>query len=118
MTVTLHRLLTESKHIALLGTVAALALPAAASAAQNDGHAPRERLRAEAPKVPGASAAIGIGDAVAVDGPLLDPVDRYSGLIVRRTTKAAHRHKVQARSSAKARGPRRRGTVRSTCPAG
>ena len=102
MTRTLHRLLTERKHIALLGTIAALAVPATASAAQNEKLPPRQRLRADAPagtaKAAGASiGAVGIGDAVAVSGPLLDPVDRYSELIVRRTTKAAHRHRVEAR---------------------
>jgi hypothetical protein len=94
MTVTLHRLLTERKHIALLGTVAALALPAVASAAQHEGAAPHQRLRATVPIAP--AGAVGIGNAVAIDGPLLDPVDRFSKLIVRRTTKAAHRHEVVA----------------------
>lgn len=97
--VTVHCLLTKRKHIALLGAVAALAAPAAASAAQNEKLPPRVRLRAEAPK-------IGIGDAKALTGPLLDPVDRYSELIVRRTVKAEHVHKVHARKRREAREAR------------
>ena len=48
--VTVHRLLTERKHIALLGAVAILAAPSVASAAKNEsGKVPqRVRLRAEA----------------------------------------------------------------------
>jgi hypothetical protein len=98
---TVHRLLTECKHIALLGAVVALAAPAAASAAQTDNPPPRERLRAEAPP-----ASIGIGNAKALTGPLLDPVDRYSELIVRRTVKAEHVHKVHARKRREAREER------------
>jgi Transglycosylase-like domain len=98
--VTVHRLLTERKHIALLGAVVALAAPAAASAAQNERLPPRVRLRADAPKT---TDAIGIGDAKALTGPLLDPVDRYSELIVRRTVKAEHVHKVHARKRREAR---------------
>jgi transglycosylase-like protein len=97
--VTVHRLLTERKHIAVLGAVVALVAPAAASAAQNEKLPPRVRLRADAPK----TAAIGIGDAKALTGPLLDPVDRYSELIVRRTVKAQHQHQVKARKHREAR---------------
>ena len=94
----------ERKHIALLGAVAALAAPAAASAAQNEKLPPRERLRADAPK----TTAIGIGDAKALTGPLLDPVDRYSELIVRRTVKAEHVHKAHVRKRREAREERER----------
>jgi hypothetical protein len=95
--VTVHRLLTERKYIALLGTVVALAAPAAASAAQTEKPS-RVRLRAEAPP-----ASIGIGNAKALTGPLLDPVDRFSELLVRRTVKAEHVHKVHARKRREAR---------------
>jgi hypothetical protein len=91
---TVHRLLTERKHIVVLGAaVVALALPAAAFGAQHkDGKLPaRVRLRAEAPASTSA-----IGNAVAVDGPLLDPVDRYSRLIAVTTQRTEHRQKVQA----------------------
>jgi hypothetical protein len=105
--VTVHRLLTERKHIAVLGAVVALASPAVASAAQhkNEKLPPRVRLRAEA-QAPGTDAppvsANAIGDAVAVDGPLLDPVDRYSQLIAATTQVAEHRQKVHARKQRKA----------------
>jgi hypothetical protein len=92
-------LLTERKHIALLGTVAALASPAAASAAQH-GHerlSPRVRLRADAPNGAEPTGSSAIGDAVALGGPLLDPVDRYSRLIAITTERTVHRQKVQAR---------------------
>jgi hypothetical protein len=92
----------ERKHIALLGAVAALVAPAAASAAQNAKLPPRVRLRADAPK----TAANAIGNATALTGPLLDPVDRYSELIVRRTIKAEHVHKVHARKRREAREER------------
>ena len=39
-------------------------------------------------------------------GPLLDPVDRYSELIVRRTVKAEHVHEVHARKRHEAREER------------
>ena len=106
----------ERKHIALLGAVAALAAPAAASAAQNEKLPPRERLRADAAYTvadtsagavtspPGAVNAI--GDATALTGPLLDPVDRYSELIVRRTVKAERVHKIHARKRREAREAR------------
>lgn len=96
-------MLTERKHIALLGAVAALAFPAAASAAGGEHLPPRVRLRAEIPDHaanrggaphPGA---IGIGDAKPLDGPLLDPVERFSALIVTTTQRAEHRHEVHAR---------------------
>jgi hypothetical protein len=92
-------LLTERKHIVLLGAAAALAVPAAASATPNDKPPPRVRLRADAPQTP----SIGIGEAKALTGPLLDPVDRY---IVRRTVKAEHVHKVHARKRREAREAR------------
>jgi hypothetical protein len=77
----------------LLGAVAVLALPAAAAAAGHEDLAPRVRLRADAP----AGRGIGLGEAVALSGPLLDPVDRYSRLIATTTTRTEHRQKVQAR---------------------
>jgi Transglycosylase-like domain len=107
--VTVHRLLTERKHIALLGAVVALTAPATASAAQTEKPPPRERLRADAPQSAPAGAApgaIGIGEAKALTGPLLDPVDRYSELIVRRTVKAERVHKVHARKRRAAREER------------
>jgi hypothetical protein len=93
-------LLTERKYIALLGAAVALASPAAASAAQHqDENLPsRVRLRAEAP-----SSTHAIGDAVAVDGPLLDPVDRYSRLIAATTTRTELRQNAQARKQREAR---------------
>jgi hypothetical protein len=100
--VTVHRLLIERKHIALLGAVGSLALPAVASAAGHEHLPPRVRLRADttenaanhggAPHV----GAIGIGDAKALDGPLLDPVERFSALIVTTTQRTEHRHKIHA----------------------
>lgn len=86
----------------MLGAVAALAFPAAASAAGHGHLPPRLRLRADAADNaanqggaphPGA---IGIGDAKALDGPLLDPVERFSALIVTTTQRTAHRHKMHA----------------------
>ena len=103
--VTVHRLLTERKHIALLGAVVPLASPAVASAAQpkDEKLPPRVRLRADAPNQ-GASAdsTSAIGNAVALEGPLLDPVDRYSRLIAATTQLTEHRHKVQARKQREA----------------
>ncbi|HEY2478520.1 MAG TPA: transglycosylase family protein [Solirubrobacterales bacterium] len=56
------------------------------------------RLRADAPKYSAArSAPSAIGNAVAVSGPLLDPVDRYSRLIAATTERIEHRQKVHAR---------------------
>jgi hypothetical protein len=114
--VTVHRLLTERKHIVLLGAVAALAAPAVASAAQHGHLPPRARLRAAASNVPAArpdapaaaapAAAIGIGDAKALTGPLLDPVERYSRLITMTTTRTEHRHKVHARKHREAKEAR------------
>jgi hypothetical protein len=101
-------LLTERKHIALLGAVVfALGSPGAAAAAQprDEKLPPRVRLRAEAPTV-GASSANAIGDAVAVDGPLLDPVDRFSRLIAATTQRAEHRQKVQHRKKREAKEAR------------
>ncbi len=76
-----------------------LALPAAASAAGHEDLAPRVRLRAEAPNGSAAkdAGAVGIGEAKALSGPLLDPVDRYSRLLATVTTKTEHRLKVKAR---------------------
>jgi hypothetical protein len=99
-------LLTERKHIALLGTVAMLAFPAAASAGQHDHLPPRVRLRADATSAVG-SGAIGLGDAKAVSGPLLDPVERYSRLIVTTAERTEHRHKVHARHARKRREARK-----------
>ncbi len=108
-------MLIERKHIALLGAVAALAAPAAASAAQpkNEKLPPRVRLRAQAPSAPaGADRPAGadspaatnaIGNAVALDGPLLDPVDRYSRLIATTTHRTDHRQKAHARKKREAR---------------
>jgi hypothetical protein len=119
-------LLTEHKHIALLGAVAALAAPTAASAAQAKDQKlpPRVRLRAEAPgasvaaadQADGAKAAAdagspganAIGNAVAVDGPLLDPVDRYSRLIAATTQRTAHRRRVHAQKQREAREAEKR----------
>ena len=95
-----HRLFTERKHIALLGAVAALALPTAASAAGHEDLAPRVRLRADAANGGAAKdggGTIGIGEAKALSGPLLDPVDRYSELIATTTNRTEHRQKVHAR---------------------
>jgi hypothetical protein len=96
-------LLTERKHIALLGAVVALASPAAASAAQpkDEKLPPRVRLRAEVPAATNA-----IGDAVVVDGPLLDPVDRFSRLIAATTQHAEHRQKVHQRKQREAKEAR------------
>jgi hypothetical protein len=107
-------LLTERKHIALLGAVAALTSPAVASAAQHEHHKlpPRVRLRADAPngKASGGDGALAgtsaIGNAVAVDGPLLDPVDRYSRLIAATTQLTVHRQKAQARKKREAKETR------------
>jgi hypothetical protein len=99
-------LLTERKHIAVLGAVVvALASPASASAAQHKDQktSPRVRLRAEAPN----AAANGIGDAVALDGPLLDPVDRFSRLIAATTTITEHRQNVHARKQREAKEEKR-----------
>jgi Transglycosylase-like domain len=103
-------LLTERKHLALLGAVAALAFPAAASAAPNGKLPPRVRLRAEASKAAtGADgSAIGIGEAKALTGPLLDPVDRYSRLIAMTTARTERRQKVDARKKREAREERER----------
>ena len=95
-------MLTERKHIALLGAVASLAFPAVASAAGHEHLPPRVRLRADAADNAAAQGgaphpgAIGIGDAKALDGPLLDPVERFSALIVTTTQRTEHRHKVKA----------------------
>ncbi|MBS1888408.1 MAG: transglycosylase family protein [Actinobacteria bacterium] len=99
MPVTVHRLLMERKQIALLAALASLVVPAVASAAQGEQQAPRERLRADTP----AAASSGIGNAVALGGPLLDPVDRYSQLIAVTAQRTVHRQKVHARKRREAR---------------
>ena len=82
----------------------ALALPTVAAAAQHQDEKlpPRVRLRADAP----AAATNAIGNAVAVDGPLLDPVDRYSRLIAATTQRTEHRQKVHDRKEREARKAR------------
>ncbi|HEY2053528.1 MAG TPA: transglycosylase family protein [Solirubrobacterales bacterium] len=102
----------------MLGAVVALASPAVASAAQPKDQKlpPRVRLRADVPnaRAAGAGAAndVGsinaIGDAVALDGPLLDPVDRYSRLIAATTQLTEHRQKVQAREQREARAEKKK----------
>jgi hypothetical protein len=94
----------------MLGAVAALASPAVASAAQpkDENFPPRVRLRADAPGATGADAdragsTSAIGNAVALEGPLLDPVDRYSGLIAATTQRTEQRQKAEAREHRKAR---------------
>ncbi len=86
----------------------ALASPAVASAAQHKDEKlpPRVRLRADAPVSTAKATANAIGDAVAVDGPLLDPVDRYSRLIAATTQRTEHRQKVHARKKREAREAR------------
>lgn len=104
-------MLTERKHIALLGAVVALASPAVASAAQpkDEKLPPRVRLRAVAANIGASSGdATGnaIGDAVAVQGPLLDPVDRFSRLIAATTQITEQRQKVQHRKHREAKEAR------------
>jgi Transglycosylase-like domain len=112
-------LLIERKHILAAGAIAVLAFPAAASAAGHADLAPRVRLHADAPsaaapKVPVRSdgpsqvrsVRIALGDAIAVSGPLLDPVDRYSRLIATTTLRTAHRQKVHARKHREAKRAR------------
>jgi hypothetical protein len=82
-----------------------LALPAVAAAAQNEHLPPRVRLRAEASKA-GQPGAVGIGDAKALKGPLLDPVDRYRELIAKTTARTENRQKVHARNHREAREER------------
>ena len=53
-----------------------------------------------------AATANGIGNAVVVSGPLLDPVDRYSRLLAVTTTKTARLNKVHARKHREAREAR------------
>ena len=89
---TVYRLLTERKHIALLGTAVALALPTVASAAQSEKLPPRVRVRADAPH-----AMIAVGNAKLVSGPIFDPVDRYSLLIAETAEQTAHRRQVHVR---------------------
>ena len=95
--------------LALAAPATALGAPVA-SAAQNESLSPRARLRAAAPQVVTVAAttgaANGIGNAKALTGPLLDPVDRYSELIVRRTVKAEHVHKIHAQKRQAAREAR------------
>ena len=79
-----------------------VALPAAASAAQTEHLPPRVRLRADLSKTsqPGA---IGIGDAKALTGPLLDPVDHFSRLIATTTVRTVRLQKKHARKRREAR---------------
>lgn len=104
-------MLTERKHIALLGAVIALASPAVASAAQpkDEKLPPRVRLRAVASNIgasSGNTTGNAIGDAVAVQGPLLDPVDRFSRLIAATTQITERRQKVQHRKHREAKEAR------------
>jgi hypothetical protein len=103
-------LLIERKHIVLLGAAAVLASPAVASAAPNKSEnlPPRERLRADSPngKATGVASTDAIGNAVAVDGPLLDPVDRYSRLIAVTTERTFHLDQVHARKRREAKEAR------------
>ena len=101
-------MLTERKRIALLGAVAALALPAVAAAAPSGKPAPRMRLRADAKGSIVTGGPIGIGDAEALTGPLLDPVDRYSELIATTTVRADRRQERHARKRRQAREERER----------
>lgn len=116
-------MLTERKHIALLGAVIALASPAVASAAQpkDEKLPPRVRLRAVAANI-GASSGdpVGnaIGDAVAVEGPLLDPVDRFSRLIAATTQITEQRQKVQHRKHREAKEAREEEELFAQLPGG
>ncbi len=95
-----------------------LVFPAAASAAQNHQQLPpRVRLRAVSPgpttvaagsanAVKRSVADIGIGGAIAVGGPLLDPVDHFSRVIAAATERTEYRLKVDARKRRKAREAR------------
>jgi hypothetical protein len=96
-----------------------LAYPAAASAAGHQDLAPRVRLRADASgdgasktaprrhRADGTgSATVGIGDAIAVSGPLLDPVDRFSRLIATTALRTEHRQKIHAREHREAKAAR------------
>ncbi len=116
--ITVHRLLTERKHIALLAAAATLAFPAAASAAQDHRPPPpRVRLRAEstgaatgaadsAKAVKASAGGFGIGGAMAVGGPLLDPVDHFSRVIAAATERTEYRREADARRRRKAREAR------------
>jgi hypothetical protein len=93
---TVDRLLTKRKHIALLGTVTALASPAAAGAAQHDGGA----------EVGNAAAAIGIAEArPAALVPMMRPVVNFEHLVHATATRfrREHRQEVQRRRHATAR---------------
>jgi len=116
--VTVHRLLTERKHIALLGAVATLAFPAAASAAQHHHLPPRVRLRADNARQVEAQTTNGIGNAMAVSGPLLDPVDRYSQLLAATTTRTAHLNEVHARKRRQAKEARQQEEKFAQLPGG
>lgn len=92
-----------------------LASPAAASAAQpkDEKLPPRVRLRAAAPiatavggdAAPSASTNA-IGNAIALGGPLLDPVDRFSRLIAATTQRTERRQKAHARKKREAKKER------------
>ncbi|MFT3863438.1 MAG: transglycosylase family protein [Solirubrobacterales bacterium] len=64
------------------------------------------RLRADSAAQVEAATTNGIGNAMAVSGPLLDPVERYSRLIALTTTKTERRHEVQAHKRREARQAR------------
>ncbi len=83
---TVHRLLTKRKHIALLGTVTALASPAAAQAAQHDG-----------------GAAIGIAEArPAALAPMMRPVVHFEHLVHATATRFRHEHRQAIRQERRA----------------
>ena len=102
ITVSVHCLLTKRKHIALLGSVAALATPASALAAHHDG-----------------SADIGLADArpapPGVLAPLQRPVVRFQDLIHTTASRfraehraaARRRHRAAAREEARVAGEER-----------
>lgn len=66
------------------------------------------RLRADAKGSIVTGGPIGIGDAEALTGPLLDPVDRYSELIATTTVRADRRQERHARKRRQAREERER----------
>jgi hypothetical protein len=78
--VTVHRLLTKRKHIALLGAVAALASPAAALAAHHGG-----------------GGRGGIADPQPALAPLQRPVDRFERLIHTTAARFRAEHRVVVR---------------------
>jgi hypothetical protein len=84
--VTVHRLLTKRKHIALLGTAVALASPAASQAAQLGG-----------------GAEIGIADArPAALVPLVRPVVNFEHLVHATATRFRHEHRQEVQRERRA----------------